>query len=102
MIIRFSFLGICRQDKIKLKSAQSKSKDQSVKVGVHCPDSQSECPSGNTCCMLRSGQWGCCPLPDATCCSDGEHCCPSGFKCTAEGNNSFNLFDNSPFLFLNP
>ena len=20
--------------------------------------------------------WACCPLPDATCCDDKEHCCP--------------------------
>ena len=30
---------------------------------VECPDHQSECPEGNTCCMLKSGQYGCCPLP---------------------------------------
>ena len=28
---------------------------------VKC-DSRHECPSGNTCCKLKSGQWGCCPL----------------------------------------
>jgi KDEL-tailed cysteine endopeptidase len=22
-------------------------------------------------------QWGCCPIPGATCCDDKEHCCPS-------------------------
>ena len=21
--------------------------------------------------------WACCPLPDATCCDDKEHCCPA-------------------------
>ena len=21
-------------------------------------------------------QWACCPIPDATCCSDHVHCCP--------------------------
>ena len=20
--------------------------------------------------------WACCPLPKATCCEDGQHCCP--------------------------
>ncbi|CAI8005802.1 Progranulin, partial [Geodia barretti] len=44
---------------------------------VVCPDGQSQCPDGNTCCKLSSGQWGCCPLPNAVCCSDGEHCCPT-------------------------
>ena len=50
---------------------------------VECPDGMSECPSGNTCCKLSSGQWGCCPLPKATCCSDGVHCCPNGYSCNA-------------------
>ena len=48
---------------------------------VICPDGQSECPDDNTCCKLSSGQWGCCPLPKAVCCSDGEHCCPNGYTC---------------------
>uniref|UniRef100_A0A7M5V9F9 Granulins domain-containing protein n=2 Tax=Clytia hemisphaerica TaxID=252671 RepID=A0A7M5V9F9_9CNID len=48
---------------------------------VVCPDGQSECPSGNTCCKLSSGEYGCCPLPKATCCSDGVHCCPNGYSC---------------------
>ncbi|XP_013402422.1 granulins [Lingula anatina] len=52
------------------------------KVGsVMCPDGQSECPNGNTCCRLASGQYGCCPVPDAVCCKDGVHCCPNGFTC---------------------
>jgi hypothetical protein len=21
--------------------------------------------------------WGCCPMPEATCCEDKEHCCPT-------------------------
>uniref|UniRef100_A0A7M5U4A6 Granulins domain-containing protein n=2 Tax=Clytia hemisphaerica TaxID=252671 RepID=A0A7M5U4A6_9CNID len=50
---------------------------------VECPDGMSECPSGNTCCKLSSGQWGCCPLPKATCCSDGVHCCPNGYNCNS-------------------
>ena len=30
---------------------------------VVCPGGQSQCPDGNTCCKLSSGQYGCCPLP---------------------------------------
>ena len=48
---------------------------------VVCPDGQSQCPDRNTCCKLSSGQWGCCPLPKAVCCSDGVHCCPNGYTC---------------------
>ncbi|XP_050388777.1 multiple epidermal growth factor-like domains protein 6 isoform X4 [Patella vulgata] len=49
--------------------------------GVMCPDGHSQCPNDNTCCKLFSGDYGCCPLPDATCCSDEEHCCPRGMTC---------------------
>uniref|UniRef100_A0A1I8HNN8 Granulin n=1 Tax=Macrostomum lignano TaxID=282301 RepID=A0A1I8HNN8_9PLAT len=48
---------------------------------VVCPDGQSQCPDGSTCCKLQSGQYGCCPLEKATCCRDGVHCCPNGYKC---------------------
>ena len=33
---------------------------------VVCPDGQSECPDGNTCCKLASGQYGCCPIPNVS------------------------------------
>lgn len=32
-----------------------------------------------------SGEWGCCPVPEAVCCSDHQHCCPQGYTCVAEG-----------------
>ncbi|XP_020906880.1 progranulin isoform X2 [Exaiptasia diaphana] len=53
--------------------------------GVLCPDGQSECPDGSTCCRLSSGQYGCCPLPKAVCCSDHIHCCPNGYTCDTSG-----------------
>ncbi|RMX59728.1 hypothetical protein pdam_00019018 [Pocillopora damicornis] len=56
-------------------------KGETGKSNIICPDGQSECPEGNTCCKLQSGQYGCCPLPKAVCCSDGEHCCPNGYTC---------------------
>uniref|UniRef100_H2Z610 Granulins domain-containing protein n=1 Tax=Ciona savignyi TaxID=51511 RepID=H2Z610_CIOSA len=52
---------------------------------VVCPDGQSECPDGNTCCKLASGQYGCCPQPNAVCCSDHIHCCPEGYTCNVGG-----------------
>ncbi|XP_061906259.1 progranulin-like [Entelurus aequoreus] len=51
---------------------------------VPCQD-HSACQDGQTCCKIPSAAWGCCPLPNAVCCSDMEHCCPSGFTCTAGG-----------------
>ncbi|XP_059180890.1 granulin b [Centropristis striata] len=44
-------------------------------------DKETMCPGGTTCCKKDSGQWACCPLPQAVCCNDQEHCCPKGYKC---------------------
>uniref|UniRef100_A0A8C5GSS2 Progranulin-like n=1 Tax=Gouania willdenowi TaxID=441366 RepID=A0A8C5GSS2_GOUWI len=44
-------------------------------------DAQTMCPRGNTCCQKEDGQWACCPLPQAVCCDDHEHCCPKGYRC---------------------
>ncbi|CAF1486655.1 unnamed protein product [Adineta steineri] len=51
---------------------------------VPCPGGSSSCPDGSTCCQLSSGQYGCCPLVDAVCCSDHLHCCPQGTTCDVE------------------
>uniref|UniRef100_A0A673NDT5 Granulins domain-containing protein n=1 Tax=Sinocyclocheilus rhinocerous TaxID=307959 RepID=A0A673NDT5_9TELE len=47
---------------------------------VNC-DSSHVCPDSNTCCENTDGDWSCCPLPEAVCCTDGEHCCPANYKC---------------------
>ena len=69
-----------------------------------CPDKQSECPDGNTCCLM-AGKYSCCPLANATCCSDENHCCPSGYTCNNSGKscmhlsndeNNKNVLNNSP------
>ncbi|XP_034716513.1 granulin b isoform X4 [Etheostoma cragini] len=44
-------------------------------------DKQTMCPGGTTCCNKGLGQWACCPLPQAVCCNDRDHCCPEGYKC---------------------
>ncbi|XP_054622865.1 granulin b [Dunckerocampus dactyliophorus] len=44
-------------------------------------DQQTVCPAGSTCCKVAAGQWACCPLPQAVCCDDLQHCCPGGYKC---------------------
>ncbi|MFT7809522.1 Granulins precursor-like [Arapaima gigas] len=47
-------------------------------------DAHTSCPKDNTCCYMRkSNKWGCCPLPNAVCCENGEHCCPHGYHCDA-------------------
>ncbi|KAM4624047.1 granulin b isoform 2-T2 [Polymixia lowei] len=51
---------------------------------VTCPDGKSSCPDGTTCCLLIGGDYGCCPYPEAMCCSDYLHCCPSNTTCDLE------------------
>ena len=46
-----------------------------------CPDRKTRCPPHDTCCKLKSGGFGCCLYEKASCCSDGQHCCPQGTKC---------------------
>ncbi|KAG6920928.1 granulin precursor, partial [Chelydra serpentina] len=49
-------------------------------------DEQTSCPDGNTCCRLPTGAWGCCPSPQAVCCQDHIHCCPTGYTCDPSGS----------------
>ncbi|GAA6229846.1 granulins-like [Lates japonicus] len=61
---------------------EEESKDEEGRV--QC-DSHTSCPDSTTCCFMASSQkWGCCPLPDAVCCADGAHCCPTHYKCNEE------------------
>nr|2JYV_A Chain A, Granulin-2 [Homo sapiens] len=50
-------------------------------MAIQCPDSQFECPDFSTCCVMVDGSWGCCPMPQASCCEDRVHCCPHGAFC---------------------
>ncbi|KAG7263793.1 hypothetical protein CRUP_009977 [Coryphaenoides rupestris] len=48
---------------------------------VQC-DPVTTCPVHTTCCFMSSSKhWGCCPIPKAVCCANGEHCCPTNYKC---------------------
>ncbi|XP_023149019.2 granulin a isoform X3 [Amphiprion ocellaris] len=54
---------------------------QDVQVkDVPCDDTVS-CPDGSTCCKTKEEKWACCPLPQAVCCDDHQHCCPAGTTC---------------------
>lgn len=46
-----------------------------------CPGG-GQCSGVETCCLMSSGQYGCCPYSSAVCCPDREHCCPSGYTCS--------------------
>ncbi|XP_043531175.1 progranulin-like isoform X2 [Chiloscyllium plagiosum] len=47
---------------------------------VKCDETKS-CPDNQTCCEGLSGDWACCPIPQAVCCEDHTHCCPNGYTC---------------------
>ncbi|XP_016088172.1 granulins-like isoform X2 [Sinocyclocheilus grahami] len=64
-------------NKISAQSTPAPSLDLGT---VEC-DEQSSCSADSTCCHLSTGEWGCCPLPEAVCCPDQEHCCPKGYRC---------------------
>ncbi|KAH7966737.1 hypothetical protein HPB49_019056 [Dermacentor silvarum] len=52
----------------------------SLAGNVRCPDGN-YCLDGQTCCLLTSGHYGCCPYAHAQCCSDHTSCCPEGYQC---------------------
>ncbi|XP_034046800.1 granulin a [Thalassophryne amazonica] len=50
-------------------------------------DADKRCPEDASCCWLATGEWVCCPLSNAVCFPDKEHCCPQGHSCnTASGS----------------
>ncbi|KAM6951082.1 granulin b [Aplochiton taeniatus] len=67
-------------DKLPARRRDSKPEAGSRPL-VTCPGQKSRCPVGSTCCMLVSGDYGCCPFPEAVCCEDQEHCCPKDYEC---------------------
>ncbi|CAI5676317.1 unnamed protein product [Oreochromis niloticus] len=52
---------------------------------IKCDD-KTDCGHDETCCRTSATSWGCCPSPNAVCCSDMKHCCPTGYTCTKEGS----------------
>lgn len=71
------FLAQLRTDQPQLPPLEQKN--------VKCDDKTS-CEDGQTCCRMSASTWGCCPLPNAVCCSDMQHCCPAGHTCTPGGD----------------
>nr|XP_060637191.1 progranulin isoform X2 [Anolis sagrei ordinatus] len=65
---------------------------------VQCPDHESECPNESTCCLMPDGSWGCCPMPEASCCSDKIHCCPHGTTCDLAHARCFSTTQEQPLL----
>lgn len=79
----------------------------SVDQPVQC-SSTVFCPFDTTCCPIPSTTsttlYGCCSLPNATCCSDGVHCCPSDHpvcnvsvqQCTKSDGSDPQPWQNAP------
>uniref|UniRef100_A0A8C7E1P3 Granulin n=1 Tax=Naja naja TaxID=35670 RepID=A0A8C7E1P3_NAJNA len=63
---------------------------------VQCPDSEWECPDGSTCCLMADESWGCCPMPEASCCSDKIHCCPHDTTCDLVEARCLETFGEQP------
>uniref|UniRef100_A0A4W5LII3 Granulins domain-containing protein n=1 Tax=Hucho hucho TaxID=62062 RepID=A0A4W5LII3_9TELE len=63
-----------------LKKVPAVPREGKLPGDVTC-DPTHTCPDNNTCCKTASGAWACCPLPEAVCCEDHEHCCPHGTTC---------------------
>ncbi|XP_071108502.1 progranulin-like [Haliotis cracherodii] len=53
------------------------------------------CPPGLTACRSPSGV-RCCPLPHASCCINGLHCCRAGFRCVNNTCRPSTLFSSLP------
>ncbi|KAL4657817.1 kielin/chordin-like protein [Arapaima gigas] len=64
---------------------------------VSC-DSTHSCPDESTCCKTTTGDWACCPLPEAVCCEDHVHCCPHGTTCNADADTCESSSGSVPWL----
>ncbi|XP_029505942.1 progranulin-like [Oncorhynchus nerka] len=70
-----------QMDDMELPTADDDSDEDEELHRTQC-DAHTSCPKAATCCFMKSTQkWGCCPLPQAVCCADGEHCCPKDYIC---------------------
>ncbi|KAM9457124.1 granulin a [Clarias gariepinus] len=57
------------------------------------------CNDSETCCRTSESSWGCCPYQKAVCCSDMQHCCPSGYTCDQSGSCTAEMGFNWDVLF---
>lgn len=64
---------------------------------INCTDG-SQCLDYETCCLISSESYGCCPLPNAVCCSDHEHCCPCGYNCDTSSHTCYASAKTVPMI----
>ncbi|XP_023269731.1 granulins-like [Seriola lalandi dorsalis] len=70
-----------KEEPEEVKATQTPKTEEENMGTIQC-DAHTSCPQYTTCCFMASSQkWGCCPLPEAVCCADGNHCCPTHYKC---------------------
>ncbi|GBM08595.1 Granulins [Araneus ventricosus] len=69
---------------------------------IYCPGGVYYCQDGTTCCLLPTGQYGCCPYPNAVCCQDRVHCCPYGTHCDSTSQYCLQGSDRYAALFKRP
>ncbi|XP_040392928.1 progranulin isoform X6 [Cygnus olor] len=86
--------GTCLQGGVRLPWL-SKTPARGRGGDVKCDD-ETSCPDGSTCCRLSSGAWGCCPLEQAVCCKDHQHCCPRGYTCNVATQSCEKLLAATP------
>ena len=75
--------GACNKVSVPLLNTYSSStiSVSLIPKNIVCPDGKTTCSSQSTCCELKTGSFGCCPHPEANCCSDKMYCCPHGYFC---------------------
>lgn len=63
-----------------------------------CPDQNTHCSKGDTCCNTSAETFGCCPKGNAVCCDDMKHCCPEGHICNVEKGKCVEKYTNLLFI----
>jgi hypothetical protein len=67
---------------------------------IRCGETEEYCNESQTCCLVSEDDYGCCPYPKATCCSDKEHCCPGGYECNLIKMSCDRKSDNKHLDFM--
>ena len=89
-----------QQSRILVESKTSVSIENGT---VFCPDRNTTCPNGSSCCKVPF-RYECHPIYNAACCSDGEHCYGSrsdADKCITQSVPGQRKRNTSPIILRN-
>jgi len=78
------FYDLFGREPARAEMKKIETKVKSSEYDIVCPGGEYECPTDTTCCPVGGGDYGCCPMPNAVCCSDQTHCCPEGTECDGQ------------------